>query len=147
MGSPHDMIADRADFFAEHMAQDNIVCAILLVLYDLQMPVNCIGFDYLEIMIPYAFHNRVMIDTNGLYESVCRQYPRADYNSVENAVTRAIQKAWKTRNGGRWHLYFPEYVLQRKKPPTNTEFIKSIMYFMDMWQDRCVKEASLCESK
>lgn len=146
MGSPHDLIIDRADFFAENLKKDRIRSVVKIILYDLDFPITCEGFDFLEIMIPMACEMPAPINLQELYRNAVRNGYGHSEAAVAVAVQEAIKMAWKCRNGGRWYLYFPDYVIRRKKAPSNKEFIKAIVFFIGMWQDSYEKEASEYES-
>ena len=143
MHSPHDAIADRAEFFAEHLKKNRIRSVTKIILYDLDFPINCEGFDFLEMIIPMAFCKSAPINLQELYWDVARECPGYNEKSISVATQESIDKAWRSRSSGRWNLYFPDYVVRRKKAPSNKEFIKAIVCFMDMWQDSYEKEA--CE--
>ena len=145
MGSPHDLMIDRADFFAENLRRDRIRSVVKIILYDLDFPISCEGFDFLEIMIPMAREMPAPINLQELYRNAVRNGYGHSEAAVAVAVQHAIKMAWKCRNGGRWNLYFPDYVLRRKKALSNKEFIKAIVSFIGMWQDAYEKETSGCE--
>lgn len=142
MHSPHDPIADRADFFAANMRRDRVRSVTKIILYDLQFPVNCEGFDFLEIAIPLACSMPRPINLQEVYRETAQACPGYQEASISVAVQDSIVKAWKSRFDGRWNLYFPDYVIRRKKTPTNKEFIKAVVGFMDLWQDSYEKEAA-----
>lgn len=141
MHSPHDPIADRADFFAANMRKDRVRSVTKIILYDLEFPINCEGFDFLEILIPLACSAPRPINLQEIYSEAARQCPGYLESSISVAIQDSIDKAWKSRFGGRWSLYFPDYVIRRSKTPTNKEFIKAVVSFLDMWQDSYEKEA------
>lgn len=141
MHSSHDPIADRADFFAANMRKDRIRSVTKIILYDLDFPINCEGFDFLEIIIPMACSEPVPINLQELYRKTAQVCPGYHEASICVAVQESVEKAWKTHIGGRWEFYFPDYVIRRKKTPSNKEFIKAIVSFMKMWQDSYEKEA------
>lgn len=141
MQSPHDEIADRADFFAEHLRKNRIRSITKIILYDLDFYINCEGFDFLLLMIPKACGKPLPINLQELYCDVARECPGYSEKTISGGIEDSIKKAWSHRRGGRWAMYFPDYVIQRKKAPTNKEFVKSIVFFIDMWQESYEKEA------
>ena len=141
MGSPHDLISYRADFFAENLKKNRIRSVTKIILYDLEFPISCEGFDFLEMIIPMAYNEPAPINLQELYRSVARICPGYHETAIGVAVQESIDKAWRRRYGGRWNFYFPDYVIRRKKAPSNKEFIKAMVYFIDMWQDSYEKEA------
>lgn len=142
MDSANDPILSRAKFMADHLNPQNVRSATIMVLYDLRIPVNYDGFDYLRRSIPKALEQTSQIVANEIYEIVGSQYiPKVERKNMEIAIRDAIKAAWKNRMDGIWNYYFPEYMICRRKPPSNLEFISAIVYFLMLWQDCCVEEA------
>lgn len=142
MNSANDLIIKRAKFMARHLQPQNVRGATLIVMYDLRIPLNYDGFGYLLRGIPEAFACTSQIVANEIYQSVGNQYiPKVEKENMEIAIRDAIRAAWNNRIDERWGNYFPEYMLTRRKPPSNLEFISAIVYFLMLWQDCCVKEA------
>jgi len=138
-----DPIFARAEFLAENMGRQNVQSVILLILYDLRFPVNCDGFGYLKHAILIASRRTTQIMESEIFEAVGNLYsPKVNFRSMDTAIHSAIQKAWKARMEDRWERYLPEYLLERRKPPSNLEFICAIVYFLEFWQDCYEKEAS-----
>lgn len=143
MVSANDLILIRAKFMAEHLSPRNVRGATLMILYDLQVPVNLNGFGYLLNVIPEALESSSQIVAKEIYGIVGdRCVPKVDVNNMEIAIREAIKAAWSNRFDDRWYYYFPEYVARRRKPPSNVEFIAAISYFLMLWQECCVKEAN-----
>lgn len=133
----------RAEFLAENMKRQNVPSVILLILYDLRIPVNYDGFGYLKHAILIASQTTTQIVEAEVFEAVGNLYsPKVSFHSMDTAVHTAIQKAWKARVDNRWERYLPEYLVERRKPPSNLEFICAIVYFLEFWQDCYEKEAS-----
>jgi len=138
-----DPIFARAEFLANNMKRQNVQSVILLILYDLRIPVNCDGFGYLKHAIWIASRGTTQIVEAEIFDEVGNLYsPKVSFRNMDTAVHAAIQKAWKTRIDNRWERYLPEYLLERRKPPSNLEFICAIVYFLEFWQDCYEKEAS-----
>ena len=138
-----DPIFARAEFLASNMKRQNVQSVILLILYDLRIPVNCDGFGYLKHAIYIASQINSQIVEAEILEAVGNLYtPKVGFRNMDTAIHTAIQKAWKTRLDDRWKRYLPEYLAERRKPPSNLEFICAIVYFLELWQDCYEKEAS-----
>lgn len=143
MESANDPILLRAKFLAQHLDRHNIRSVILMILYDLRIPLNYAGFDYLTDVIPEACGRSPQLFAGEIYEAVGSRYsPKTAPRNMEVAIRDAIQAAWKVRQIDRWCRYFPEYMLQRRKAPTNLEFLSAVVQFIKLWQDCCEKEAS-----
>lgn len=142
MHSNNDAIWRRAKFLARHADRNEIQSVTLLILYDLEMPLNYSGFDYLKNVIPMAVNRPSQIVIKELFQEVGGQYtPYVEYGTMDRAIHDVITRAWEHSQRSRWNRYFPDYMLDHEKPPTNAEFIAAITYFLEMWQD-CCKEGS-----
>jgi len=138
MDSANDPIMKRARSLAQNLY--SVQSVMRIILYDLRVPLNCQGFDYLTKVVQAAVdRGDTHIVAAELYEAVCE--PGVKPKSIEIAIRAAIKTAWEIRLVGIWHFYFPEYIVDRRKPPSNLEFITAIVYFVLLWQDCCEKEA------
>lgn len=143
MENTNDAIQERASFLAGHLNKQSIRSITLIILYDLRIPLNYDGFGYLKHAIPFAFQNPSQIVASEIYEKVGKLYsPSVHSSNMDTAIRDAIKKAWKSRMDEKWSLYLPEYILERKKQPSNLEFISAIVYFLELWQDCYEKEVS-----
>lgn len=143
MDGVNDLILIRAKFMARHLNEQNVRSATLLILYDLRVPLNYVGFDYILKGIPEALESSSQIMASEIYGLIGSQYiPKVEAKNIEVAIRDAIRAAWNSGADGRWENYFPEYMLRRRKPPSNLEFIAAIVYFLMLWQDCCVKEVN-----
>ena len=143
MNCTNDPIIIRAKFMAQHLNVRNVRGATLLILYDLRVPVHYMGFDYLLIGIPSALESTSQIVANEIYEYVGSQYiPKVVTQNMEGAIRDAIKAAWKNRTDENWNYYFPDYMVCRRKQPSNLEFISAIVYFLKLWQDCCTEGAN-----
>lgn len=135
------VIANRACFLARHLSNSGLRSITLVILYDLGMPLNCYGFDYLKAAIAVAYSNHTQIVVKEIYDAVRLQYDaQTDVTSVEQAIRSLIGKAWQCRREYRWEWYFPASVTGKRTPPSNLEFISGIVYFLEMWHE-CNEEA------
>lgn len=138
MQSSNDAIWQRAKFLARNFDKDEIQSLTLVILYDLGMPLNYSGFNYLKYAIPVAFNSPTQIVAKEIYQTVSAFYtPQVETSTLESAIRDAIEKAWADRENNRWWCYFPDHILQRGKAPSNVEFIAAIVYFLEMCQGCC----------
>lgn len=138
MQSKNDAIWRRAKFLAQRSDREEIQSITLLIMYDLEMPLNCSGFDYLKNVIPVAVKKPSQIVVKELFQEVGEQYsPKVEYYSMDRAIHDVIEKAWVNNRRNRWKCYFPDYILENDKAPTNAEFIAGLTYFLEMWQNCC----------
>lgn len=142
MESKNDAIWQRAKFLANHSEPGEFQSITLLILYDLGIPVRYSGFRYLKQVIPLAFQKPSQIFVKELLEEVGACYsPKVEYAAMETAIREAIRAAWRNRTDKKWKCYFPDQILQKRKQPSNGEFIAALVYFLEMWQG-CCKEGS-----
>lgn len=138
METENDVIWDRARFLARRFQKDEIPSMTLLILYDLGMPLNYVGFGYLMQVLPEALKRPSQIVAKEVYLAVAKLYtPELDITIIDSAIRDAIEKAWENRCDRIWHYYFPDHLLQRRKPPSNLEFIAGIVYFLEMCKGCC----------
>lgn len=138
MESENDIIWRRAQFLAHRSAGNELHSITLLIMYDLAVPLNCEGFDYLKTAILLALKRPSQIVMKELFLEVGEHYePKVSYRVMDTAIRSAIRKSWKRDRRVRWNYYFPSYMLQNGKPPSNAEFIAGIVYFLEMWQGCC----------
>ena len=142
MEDAKDPIQVHAEFLAENMRIPNVPNMVLLILYDLRVPVNCAGFRYLKDAIPAALHHPSYIVESELFTDVGSRYiPRVTWRNMDASVHEAVEKAWREHSYDMWRKYMPEYIMERKKTPTNLEFIACLVYFLEYWQNCYEKEA------
>lgn len=142
MRSGKDPIQAHAEFLAENTDIPNVPNLVLLILYDLRVPVHCAGFRYLKDAIPAALRQPSHIVETELFDDVGSRYiPQVSFRNMDTSVRDVVQMAWRERTYERWRKYMPEYIMERRKTPTNLEFISCIVYFLEYWQNCCEKEA------
>lgn len=138
MESKNDAVWRRAKFLAQHSDKNEIQSMTLLIMYDLGIPLNCSGFDYLKNVVPIALKRPSQIVLKELFLEVGEQYvPAVGYSTMDSAIHDVVEKAWKYGRRNRWMYYFPDYLVQNEDPPSNTEFIAGMAYFLEMWQGCC----------
>lgn len=141
MSSGKDPIQIQAERMAETMRTPNVPNAVLLILYDLRIPVNSAGFRFLKDLLPAALETPSYIVETELFAVVGGRYiPRVAIKSMDKAVHTVLRKAWRSREIEVWRKYIPEYIMERGQEPTNMEFISCIVYFLEFWQN-CYEEA------
>ena len=137
-----DPILERAEFMAENMKVHNVCNAILLILYDLRVPIKSDGFKYLRYALLIGFQNPDDIVETEIFDAVGEIYSRkVSFRSIDGAIRESIKKAWNQRTDDRWGRYFPEYITERRSQPTNLEFISAIVYFLEFWKNCYEEEA------
>lgn len=98
-----DPIQAHAEFLAENMEIPNVPNMVLLILYDLRIPVNCAGFRFLKDVLPAAFRNPSQIVESELFDCVGSQYlPEVSIRNMDFAIRDVLKKAWKDHNNVIW---------------------------------------------
>ena len=140
-----DPILERADYMAKKLRSHQVKSVVLMILYDLQIPLNFDGFGYMKNALVIAYRNPTQIVVSEIFEKVGEEYiPKAVVRNIDTAIRDAIKKAWKNRNPNKWRQYLPEELLDGRTPPSNSELISALVYFLELWQD-CYEEEVIYE--
>ena len=132
----------HAKFLARHInsGHSSVVVAILI---ELDIPTNRDGFEYLKRSILSVHINPTQSLIKDVFEEIARECGANDSKTVDQAITTAIEQAWKMRDEEVWDCIFPSTRFARNKRPSNSEFITMIARFVELWEG-CCKEAN-CE--
>jgi len=107
----------------------------VLILFDLDILPSNEGFEYLRKAIEIGLANSNIAITKELYSTVSQIYDGVGvWASVEQAIRRAIQTAWKNRDEEIWNIFFPPRRGKKAKCPSNKEFITRITCIIELWQ-------------
>jgi hypothetical protein len=63
---------------------------------------------------------------NDIYPAVGRMF-NIDYRSVEHSIRTVIESAWNQRDPEVWHHFFPDKIGKPQKPPSNKDFMNTIV--------------------
>ena len=69
MESENDIIRDRAKFLAKGSKPSELPCIALLILFDLRLPLNYLGFAYLKQILPIASKEPTEIVLKEIYQA------------------------------------------------------------------------------
>ena len=142
MHGTNDVIYERAKEMACILDRHSVSSAVKLILMDLGFPVHVGGFSYLRLAIPLAYKTPSQIVVSELFDKIGLMYvPEAERKNITNAVDEAIKVSWKERDPEIWRMYFPRYIMIRRKSPSILEVICMLVYFLELWQDCYEKEA------
>lgn len=148
MESENDVMLSRARFLARRSNGYEYESITLLMLIDMQIPLNSVGFDYLSVFISSAFQKRGPIVLKELYEDVRACYDKgASIEAMDSAMRDAVEKGWKHKTNGKWAFYIPYEILIHEEPPSNLRFISAMVYFLRMWQGCCKRKERDCARK
>lgn len=128
-------------FLARSMQGCDISSVALVVLLELNIPTNHIGFDYLLNAVVLFYKDSQQTLNRGIYPAVaaCYKYDMGN-EELEQAMRNAIKNAWKNRDEAVWKYYFSQGNCDRIKKPTNSEFISRIGRVLQLWQGCCKEE-------
>lgn len=142
MYGTNDVIYERAKEMARTLKKHSVSSAVKLILMDLGFHVHVAGFSYLRLVVPMAYKTPSQIVVSELFDRVGAMYiPEAERKNMLNAVDDSIKFAWKYRDAEIWRMYFPRYIMLRRKAPSILEVISMLVYFLELWQDCYEKEA------
>ena len=125
-------------FLAKYMQGCDVSYVALLMLLELNIPTNQIGFDYLLHAIVAFCKAPMQTLGKGIYPAVAACY---DYDvsqeEIEQAIRCVIKKGWENKNEIVWKYYFSHKITDNIKKPTNSEFISRIGRVLQLWQGCC----------
>lgn len=138
MESENDIIRDRAKFLAKGSKPSELPGIVILVMYDLRLPLGGRGFTYLKEVFPVACREPAEIVLKDIFNEVGgRHNPVIGYDQMYDAIHVAVVAAWNSGHRDKWKYYFPSHVIEGEEAPTNLEFISAIVYFLEMWRNGC----------
>lgn len=128
----------HALFLAQHLSKGDLKDGLVYILYELEMPSHNIGYHYVRNAILLFYQDPVRTLLQGIYQTVIEKVnPAASYEQLEQSMRSVIGQAHKDCEPQIWRIYFQ----QKRKRPSNFEFISGISNFMELWQ-ACCKEVS-----
>lgn len=123
--------------YIKNLAQDlagcDINCAVLAIMFDLAIPVNYDGFEYLKAAIAIQHDDPTQDLVNNIYEILAKHYGISAY-IVSSAIRSAVRAAWSRSSHEKWCRYLPTVTLNKGSAPTNAEVIAGIARTLDLWQ-------------
>ncbi len=123
---------------AKHMQGCDISYVALLILLELNIPTNQVGFDFLIHAIVAFYKNPLQTMCKGIYPTVAACYDHdVSQEEIEQAIRSVIKKGWKNRDELVWKYYFSHNSSDNMKKPTNSEFISRIGRVLQLWQGCC----------
>ena len=119
---------------AQDLAGCDPNCAILAIMFDLTIPVNHRGFEYLKAAILMQYKNPTMDLVNDIYIAIAEIHGNINKDMVDSSIRRAVRVAWEHSDTSIWDRYLPAVLTNKKRPPTNAEIIAGLARVIELWQ-------------
>jgi len=124
--------------YIKHLAQDlagcDPNCAVLAIMFDLAIPVNHRGFEYLKTAILMQYADPAMDLSNDIYTIIAETHGNINTDMVDSSIRRAIRVAWEHGSASVWDKYLPAVLTNKTRPPTNAEMIAGLARVVELWQ-------------
>jgi len=146
MSSTIDKTLTHVLFLARHIKNIDLPVKIMLILMELRMPTNRIGFELLKSAIQLKCENPTRVLSADIYREIALQYSQISEEQVEQAIREEIKAAWKTGSEAAWSWYFSYDGVNPKRRPSNGEVISKLAYTTALWQG-CEKEVDRDEER
>ena len=123
--------------YAKRLAQDlaecDADCAVLSVLFDMMVPVNFDGFEYLKTAVVMQYTGPTRDLVNDIYRIIAEQYGVTP-EMVASAIRGAIRAGWTRASRRSWYRSLPTIPRDRSGAPTNAEVIAGLARFLELWR-------------
>ena len=103
---------------------------ILAVLLELSVPSNSLGFAYLHAALTLFCKNPGAALYGGIYAQLIEKDPLLSAEQIEQAIRRAVKKAWKNKDSVLWKYYFSPPDNGILEIPTSQAFISRVGYIL-----------------
>ena len=124
--------------YVKHLAQNlagcDPNCAILAIMFDLAIPVNHSGFEYLKTAILMQSEDHTLDLVNNIYVAIAETHGNISAEMVSSSIRRAIKVAWDHSDTCVWGKYLPAILTNKDRPPTNAEMIAGLARIIELWQ-------------
>lgn len=103
-----------------------------MVLLEIGIPSNLLGFSYLVYAVQLALDNDdyTFKISKGIYIDVAQHYSTS-HSCVERCIRHAIMSAWTHGNSEFINEIFKHSINPKKGFPTNSQFISSICLYLE----------------
>ena len=118
---------------AQNLAGCDSTCAILAIMFDLAIPVNYDGFQYLKEAISIQYTEPRLDLANDIYEILAKRHG-VSADVISAAVRSAIKSAWNHTEPTKWKIYLPTVSMSKNSAPTNAEVISGLARILELWQ-------------
>lgn len=118
---------------AQDLAGCDPNCAVLAIMFDLAIPVNYDGFEYLKAAVVIQHEEPTRDLLNDIYEILAEHYGISS-DVVASAIRSAIKAAWIRTGPEKWCRYLPTVSMSKSSAPTNAEVIAGLARIIELWQ-------------
>lgn len=108
-------------------------CAVLAIMFDLAIPVNYDGFEYLKAAVVMQHEDPTRDLLNDIYEMLAEHYGVSP-DMISSAIRSAIKSAWSRTGPEKWCKYLPTVSMAKSSAPTNAEVIAGLARILELWQ-------------
>lgn len=123
--------------YIKNLAQDlagcDTNCAVLSMMFDLAIPANYDGFEYLKAAIIIQYENPTQDLVNNIYEILAKHYGISPC-MISSAIRSAIKTARSRSSTEKWCRYLPTVPLDKASAPTNAEVIAGLARTLELLQ-------------
>ena len=139
---------------AQDMAGFDPNSVVSAFLFDLKIPMNPQGFEYLKTAILLRYENPTMDLVNDIYLLIADAKGASNAEAVSASIRRVIRTAFYRGNIALWEIYLPSANVTKTHPPSNAEVIAGLARIVEFWQGcseaylrQLKKEVASIESK
>ena len=123
--------------YIKRLAQDLAGCdldyTILAILFDMTVPVNFKGFEYLKAAVLMQYEQSTRDLVNDIYTMLAKDYGVSE-EMVASTIRGVISAAWNRGDKAVWLRYLPTIPRDRSSAPTNAEVIAGLARILELWR-------------
>lgn len=124
---------DHILLLARHLEKCNAPGAVIVMLMELGVPTQYVGFEFLKTAILLFYANPTRALHKDIYRQIMEQSGQSSEEQVDQAIRVTIKYAWREGSREAWDWYFAYDGIDRSQKPTNAEFISRIARLLEMW--------------
>ena len=118
---------------AQDLAGCDTNCAVLAIMFDLAIPANYDGFEYLKAAVIIQREDPTQDLVNNIYEILAKHYGTST-DMISSAIRSAVKTAWSRSSTETWCRYLPTVSLDKGGAPTNSEVIAGLARTLELLQ-------------
>ena len=142
MNSTIDKTLEHVLFLARHLDKFDARGAVIVMLMELGVPTNSVGFELILYAILLQHRDPTRALKSDIYLETKLHYRQCSEEQVEQAIREVVRSAWSRGSRSAWDWYFSYEGKPVLRKPTNSEFISRIAYILELWQECTRKEDS-----